>query len=68
MLVYILMPYGFDRIIAVYQDIEDAIEFGQSLIMCDSYYDEDESIIYEKGTDCPRFFVIEEEVRPKSPR
>lgn len=68
MLVYILMPYGFDEITAVFQDIEDAIEFGQSRIMCDSYYDEDECIICEKGTDCPRFFVVEEEVRPKRPR
>ena len=68
MLVYILMPYGFDEITAVYQDIEDAIEEGQSRIMCDSYYDEDEGIICEKGTDCPRFFVIEEEVIPKRPR
>lgn len=67
MTVYILIPYGFDHIIGVYEDIDNAIERGQSLIMCDSYYDEDECIIYEKGTDCPRYFVCEEEVIPKKP-
>ena len=70
MLVYILMPFEFDEIIGVFEDIDDAINLGYSRIKGESIYDEEEGVIFAVINDvkCPYYFIIEQEVVPTQPK